>query len=165
MELKTEKCADNLVYSKIWQAPYGCRRLRFPEFLENRHTKVARLSALCTVRLYLPGNAPGFHFCQRLIRTRGHSAPGWIMSMKDLNNPVGNWTCELPPCTAVSLPTEPHICEIFSEEICIKVIINLEIQNEWIKLCVSTTAAVSDRTDSANTQSSPQLISYSAYCF
>jgi hypothetical protein len=35
--------------------PEGSRRLR--------HTKLVWLSALCTDRLYPPGNIPGTHFC------------------------------------------------------------------------------------------------------
>ena len=38
---------------QAWTGPYGSRRLRFLEFLDNRHMKVARLSALRTGRLYL----------------------------------------------------------------------------------------------------------------
>jgi hypothetical protein len=34
-----------------------------PRFLDNWHMKVVRLSALCTGRLYPPGNTPGTHFC------------------------------------------------------------------------------------------------------
>jgi hypothetical protein len=43
--------------------PYGSRRLRLPRFLDNRHMKVVRLSAIRTGRLYPPGNIPGTHFC------------------------------------------------------------------------------------------------------
>jgi hypothetical protein len=32
--------------------PWGSRRLRLPEFLDNRHLKVVRLTALCTGLLY-----------------------------------------------------------------------------------------------------------------
>ena len=42
---------------------------------------VVRLSALRTGRLYLPGNMPGTHFCQRLSRPQGLSAAGRIMSI------------------------------------------------------------------------------------
>jgi hypothetical protein len=35
-----------------WTGPYGSRRLRFPEFLDNRYMKVLRLSALRTGQLY-----------------------------------------------------------------------------------------------------------------
>jgi len=36
--------------------------LRVPEFQDNRHMKVVRLSSLRTGRLYSPGNIPGTHF-------------------------------------------------------------------------------------------------------
>jgi hypothetical protein len=39
---------------QAWTDPVGSSRWRLPEFLDNRHTKVVRLSALCTGRLYLP---------------------------------------------------------------------------------------------------------------
>jgi hypothetical protein len=38
---------------QAWTGPYGSRGLRLPEFLDSRHIKVARLSVLCTGRLYL----------------------------------------------------------------------------------------------------------------
>jgi len=31
---------------QVWEGPYVCRRLRFPEFQHNQYTKVVRLSAL-----------------------------------------------------------------------------------------------------------------------
>jgi hypothetical protein len=37
---------------QAWRGPWGSRRLRLPEFLDNRHRKVVRLSALLTGRLY-----------------------------------------------------------------------------------------------------------------
>jgi hypothetical protein len=40
--------------------------LEAPRFLDNRHMKVVRLSALYTGCLYPPGNIPGTHFCYRL---------------------------------------------------------------------------------------------------
>jgi hypothetical protein len=39
-----------------------------PEFLDNRHMKVVRLSALRTGCLYPSGKMPGTHFCYRLSR-------------------------------------------------------------------------------------------------
>jgi hypothetical protein len=33
-----------------WTGPYGSRRLKLPEFLENGHMCMVRLSALCTGR-------------------------------------------------------------------------------------------------------------------
>ena len=35
---------------QAWSNPYACRRLRLPEFLDNRHMNVVRLSAVRTVR-------------------------------------------------------------------------------------------------------------------
>ena len=65
------------------------------------------MSALCTGRLYPPGNIPGTHFCWRLSQPQGHSAAGRIMSMKNSNDTVGNRTRDLPACSAVHQPTAP----------------------------------------------------------
>jgi hypothetical protein len=43
--------------------PQGSRSLRLPEFLDNHHMKVVRLSALCTGCLYPIEEIPGSHFC------------------------------------------------------------------------------------------------------
>ena len=43
--------------------PEGFRRLRLPEFQDNRHIKVVRFSDLRTGRLYTPGNMADTHFC------------------------------------------------------------------------------------------------------
>ena len=43
--------------------PYRSRRLRLPEFLDNRDKKVARLSAKHTGRLHPPGDNPETNFC------------------------------------------------------------------------------------------------------
>ena len=51
---------------KVKQSHYrsrGCQEVEAPRFQDNRHMKVVRLSALCTGRLYPPGNIPGTHFC------------------------------------------------------------------------------------------------------
>jgi hypothetical protein len=64
----------------LWQrtGPCGSRNLKLPEFLENRHMKFARSSALCTGRLCLPGDIPGTNFCSDFTaignRTRDLSA-------------------------------------------------------------------------------------------
>ena len=44
--------------------------------------KVIRLSALRTGRLYTTGNIPGTHFCYRLSRPQGHSAPEGLCQWK-----------------------------------------------------------------------------------
>jgi hypothetical protein len=43
--------------------PWGFQEVEAPRFQDSRHMKVVRLSALCTGRLYPPGNIPGTHFC------------------------------------------------------------------------------------------------------
>jgi hypothetical protein len=49
------------VLGSVPYGPYGSRRLRFPEFLDNRHAKVVKLSALSTGRLYPPGDWLSLH--------------------------------------------------------------------------------------------------------
>jgi hypothetical protein len=44
--------------------------------------KVGSLSALCTCRIYSPGNTPGTHFCYRMNRPQCHNAAGKTTSMK-----------------------------------------------------------------------------------
>ena len=48
---------------QAWTSPSGCRWFRLPEFIDIRHMKVVRLSAVCTCRLYSPGDIPGTCFC------------------------------------------------------------------------------------------------------
>jgi len=43
--------------------PLGLQGVEGPRFQDNRHTKVVRLSALRTGRLFPPGDIPGTNFC------------------------------------------------------------------------------------------------------
>jgi hypothetical protein len=43
--------------------PWGFQEAEDTRFLDNRHMKVVRLSALRTGRIYLTDNIPGTHFC------------------------------------------------------------------------------------------------------
>ena len=61
-----------------------------------RHMTVVRLSNVSTGRLYPPGDNPGTHICYRLSRPQGHYEAGRIKTTKNLNNPIGKRTCELP---------------------------------------------------------------------
>ena len=79
-------------------------RLALPEFAVIRHKKVARLSALCTGRLYPRDKIPGTHFSQRLSRPQGHIAARKIKSMKSLKDPIENRTRYLPACSAMPQP-------------------------------------------------------------
>jgi len=56
-----EKVQQSL--SRPVAGPECSSRLRFFEFLDIRHMKVVRLSALSTGRLYPPGDTPGIHIC------------------------------------------------------------------------------------------------------
>ena len=58
-----KKGKGKVIPLQAWTGPEGSRRLRLPDFQDNRHMKVVRLSALRTGRLYPPGNSPGTHFC------------------------------------------------------------------------------------------------------
>jgi len=63
---------------QAWTGPEGSRKLRLPDFMTTAQDG-GRLSALCTGRLYPPGNTPGTHFGYRLSRPQGHSAIGRIL--------------------------------------------------------------------------------------
>jgi hypothetical protein len=55
-----------LEVKKLKQPHYRPRqalRVEAHRFIDNRHMKVVRLSALNTGRLYPPGKFPGTHFC------------------------------------------------------------------------------------------------------
>jgi hypothetical protein len=43
--------------------PLGSQEVEVPRYIDNRHMKVVRLSALRTGRLYPSGKIPGTHFC------------------------------------------------------------------------------------------------------
>ena len=64
--------------------PGGYRRFRLPEFVDNRHMNVARLSALRTGYINPhPRDIPGTHFCYRLSRPQVQSAAGGIKSTEN----------------------------------------------------------------------------------
>jgi hypothetical protein len=58
-----ESSKQKAIPLQAWTGPEGFRMLGLPEFLDNRHMKVVRLSGLRTGRLYPPGYIPGNHFC------------------------------------------------------------------------------------------------------
>jgi len=49
---KTQGYKSKAIPVQAWTGPLGSIRLGATEFLENKHMKVARLSALCTIHLY-----------------------------------------------------------------------------------------------------------------
>jgi hypothetical protein len=56
--------------------PWEVREVKAPRFLDNRHIKVVRLSAICTGHLY-PQEYPGTHF-ERLSWPRVHELVGCL---------------------------------------------------------------------------------------
>ena len=81
------------------RCPEGSRKLRYPDYatMAQDGGKVVSLKH----RLLLPpGNTPSTHFCYRLSRPQGHSAIGWIISMKNSNDTIWKRTSDLPICSA-----------------------------------------------------------------
>jgi hypothetical protein len=65
-----------------WRDPEGCRRLRIPEFLDNRHMKITSLSALHTDRLY-PYPPPPRRYPWYLFLLESEWAPESYWGRKD----------------------------------------------------------------------------------
>jgi hypothetical protein len=97
-----------------WSGPEGSRKLRFLDFMTTAQDggKVVSL----THRPPLPpGNTPGTHFCQRLIRPQGHSVTGRIMSLRSSNDTIEKQTRDLPACSVVLYTLRhraPRVCKI-----------------------------------------------------
>ena len=60
----------------------GVQDVEAPRFLDSRHMKVVRLSALRSGSVYRTGNIRGTHFCWTLSRLQAHIVAGRIMSME-----------------------------------------------------------------------------------
>jgi len=74
---------------QAWTGPLGSRTLWFPEFLENRHMKVVRLSALVIEHLNPPEDIPVLICFSGLVDPR-------FKSKKNFNDPIGNRTRDFP---------------------------------------------------------------------
>jgi hypothetical protein len=64
-------CKDEAVPELAWRGPEDSKNLRLSGFLDNRHMKVARLSALHTGRLYSPGDVLWYSFLLEAESTLG----------------------------------------------------------------------------------------------
>jgi len=86
---------------QAWTGSEDSSWLRFPGFLEHRHMKAAKLSALSTGRLNPSRDIPGTHFCCRLSRLESHTATGRFKLIKNFSDTIGNRTRNLTNLTAV----------------------------------------------------------------
>ena len=87
--------------------PLVFQKVDAPRISRQRLTKMARLSALRTDRLYSPGEIPGTHFCYRPSRLHGHNEARKIRPMKNPNYPTGNRTRDILARSAAPQPTAP----------------------------------------------------------
>jgi hypothetical protein len=83
-------CQLKKIGKVVLYGPLGLQEVETPEFSDNRHMNVVRLSALRTGRLYPPGKVPGTHFYYRLSRPQSPSTAGKIRSMENSNGPIRN---------------------------------------------------------------------------
>jgi len=95
------------LYEKLshYRPGQGSSKWRLPEFSDNLHIKVTRLSAPHTASL-VPRKYPWYSF---LSRSQAHSAAGRINSMRKLNEPTEDRTHYTPAWSAQLQPTAPHI--------------------------------------------------------
>jgi hypothetical protein len=61
-----------------------------------------------------PGNIPGIHFCQVLSRPQDHSAAERIKSIKNYDDANGNWSFDLPVCSAMPQPLRHRVPRLLS---------------------------------------------------
>jgi hypothetical protein len=87
--------------------PLGFQEVEAPEFLDSKHRKVVRLSALSTGPSLPTGKIPGTHFCYNLSRPQGRNETERIKSLKNSNDSIGNRNRDLSACSAVPQPTAP----------------------------------------------------------
>ena len=91
----------------------GCRRLRFPEHLDNRHMKVVRLSALHTGRLYPQVSSLVIISVRGWVDPRTIVRPEGLSHLNISKDPTGNRTRDLPAFSAVPQPTAlPRSCSM-----------------------------------------------------
>jgi hypothetical protein len=93
-------------YKPGLEKPWGLQEVRAPRFQDNRHMKVARLSAVRTGRLY-PREIFMVLMSVTGCQPQGHSVTERIMSIKNSSGTIGNRIRDLPVRSAVPQPTAP----------------------------------------------------------
>jgi len=87
--------------------PLGFQLVEGPIFQDNRHMRVARLSALRTGRLYPQEISLVLISIRGWVNPRAVVAAGRVVTIKNFNNTIGNRTHDLPACSAAPQPTAP----------------------------------------------------------
>jgi hypothetical protein len=85
----------------------GVPEVEAPEFLDNLHMKVVRLSALRTGRLYPQEGSLVLISVRDLVDPRATMPPEELSHRKNSSDFIGNRTRDLPVCSAVPQPTAP----------------------------------------------------------
>ena len=89
---------------------YNSRRLKLPNFPDNRHMKVAKVISPMHQPLLSPRKYSLYSFLLEAESIPDHTAAGRIKSMKNPNDHIETQTHDLPACRTVPQPTAPpHI--------------------------------------------------------
>jgi hypothetical protein len=113
-----------LIPIKAWKGPQESRRLRLREGVDNRHIKLARLSAVSIDNLYPPVDIPNTNFCYNFVDRKHIVRLEWLSQWKIH---VGNRTRESPACSAQPQTTTP---------LCTGIAIQLHLKKYYGKIVV-----------------------------
>ena len=120
------ECIGKTIPVQTRTGPEGSRSLMLPDFQDVRY--IARLSTLCTGRLYPPGRTPGIHFCSKLSRTQCHSV-GWrIISIEHATSPLVA-QCLNQQCHRVTYSRVGTSNVLYTQRVVIQKVLCLQFRN------------------------------------